>query len=252
MEDSNVRDDFEWFAHNQSDNTKIYGIILSNNFLVKLFKLLLVSYFMNTPVWCIKNSQALAAAAVGVMAFVGPVGTPVGSPKTRHTSLRAGHKEPEQAAGIGGVDGGGVDESIYISFKKNSRPLVYNKFAIFLVEWVECIYFLEFQRDDRDDTEMCTNSATCDCLALTKFDKWLINDWKIRKLELLLKRLTKIPRTGTGAEPSAPCGRCISVHDGSIGIGVAACAGRSERDNKKCSSSILGIQSETTITFSRW
>ena len=75
---------------------------------------------MNPPVWCIKNSQALAAAAVG-MAFVGPVGTPVGSPKTRHTSLRAGLKEPEQATGIGGVDGGGVDESIYISFKKNSR-----------------------------------------------------------------------------------------------------------------------------------
>eukprot|EP00434_Breviolum_minutum_P022434 symbB.v1.2.019800.t1/scaffold1636.1/size108148/5 len=29
------------------------------------------------------------------MAFVGPV-VPVGSPKTRHTSLRAGLKEPEQ------------------------------------------------------------------------------------------------------------------------------------------------------------
>ena len=75
---------------------------------------------MNPPVWCIKNSlpkkhQALAAAAVGVMAFVGPVGTPVGSPKTRHTSLRAGLKEPEQATDFWdwGGDGGGVDESIY-------------------------------------------------------------------------------------------------------------------------------------------
>ena len=207
--------------------------------------------FMNPPVWCIKNSQALAAAAVG-MAFVGPVGTPVGSPKTRHTSLRAGLKEPEQATGLGDGMVGGWWIYIFFLLKRIPGPLVLNKFAIFLVEWVECIYFLEFQRDDRDDTEMCTNSATCDCLALTKFDKWLINDWNIRKLELLLKRLTKIPRTGTGAEPSAPCGRCISVHDGSIGIGVAACAGRSERDNKKCSSSILGIQSETTITFSRW
>ena len=67
-------------------------------------------------------------------------------------------------------------------------------------------------------------------------------------VELLLKRLTKIAATGTRAEPSS-CGRCISVHDGSIGIGVAACAGKCEMKQREMSKFTLGIQSESGALF---
>ena len=134
--------------------------------------------------------------------------------------------------GLGGwMVGGLMNLSIFL-LKRKTRTFGFIESSRFfwLNELNAFIFFWSF----REMTEMTLKCAQIQQLVTAWHWQSSINDWKVRKLELLLKRLTKIPRAGTGAEPSS-CGRCISVHDGSIGIGVAACAGRSERDSQKCS-----------------
>lgn len=171
MEDSNVRDDFEWFAHNQSDNTKIYGIILSDNFLMKLFKLL-VSYFMN-PLFDASKIPSLPRLSLQRPWVWWPLLVLWCQLNPKHVTRlyeqdSRSQNRPRDWVG----DGGGVDESIYF-LKKNLGPLVYKQVRKFLVEWVECFYFfLSF----REMTEMTLKCAQIQQLVTAWHWQSSIND----------------------------------------------------------------------------